>query len=823
MSLESACVPSTSTQALHLNNPDAFILASLAQAKPGSLFRGSSVPEKMSKSLTRVRSRDLEPMRFVSADDDDDYVQPVVDEVQEALRRPVAHRTDAEHLIVMNDLEHLKTFNSMPAPIRQQLCSELEFIEFADAETEIASSDASQYWWAVIQGTVAVHFPGSRASMLISEGSSFGLGKHASLCQDGTYVSGAKGCQIVRVTDEQHKAAEDNHASGKRAFPSNSTTQLFTEQQQSEHGSQMAVVVRGSTAYLLDALLNPAKFDIAGDAAFMNVYLLTFRTFFAAADFQHALLKAVKDQTKVPRILRVAIKWVEQHRHEFLASPSLVQFLFFLEAAILKTMPPGEIQQELNQLRESRESVTVDRHVCVSRPSLAVSLGLNIKGGRDTLPSIFISGLVPDSYAKNAALLTGDQILKLNGMDLDGVAHEQAVKFIKTSINLELVVRFNPKGFTSAGSGSATKPASEATSEVAETTKEEGDKSKSGWKRAKAKLSLKAKKNKSFKRKGTIQIADIVPGTIFYLQLQFDGMTNEVIRVFGIDHNSHFVCTVTSTTAKSVVELMQKIWSLASYHMLYIITLDSDGNCVPRKLEDDADGLMDRLPSNARYYVTDEIISGSVAFSTEARAEFEDSLQLQSFVSDTVRPRDIARCLCFLDFNLFQSIPPLEYVHFLWRDDKEDGRCNNIDKMTSFHNRIRGWIVYEICTQEGMRQRVDMLRKFIKVARACHEVNNFNGLYAVLGALCAAPVSRLKQTWGKLANKYRQQHEDLEALMDPSRNMVRFPALQCALFLSNLEPRPCNVDYTIFSIPSNGTGRMCLTVLARTRLSSLHC
>ena len=731
------------------------------------LFRHNSVQGNVSSSLHRIREANLEPIKAVSVDDDEYLLTPVVDLVQEALRKLPADRTEDENASVILDLQRLQTFSSMPAPIREGLCPLLDFLEYEQAGAEVASdSNASHYWWAVIQGCVEVEFGGNRANMVINEGSSFGLGKHAELCQGGMYVAGSDGCQVVRVTQAQYKAAEDSHASGQRTFKHNGAIQLITERQLLPSGEHGPVVVRGSPAYLLEALLTPAEFDIVGDTNYMDLYLLTSRTFCPDADLQHALLKAVENRHTAARVLKVVVKWVEQHRYEFLAKPSLVQFMYYLEAAILKNMPPGEVQDGLAELRNCRESVTVDRRVSISRPSTSVSLGLNIKGGRENMRAIFISGLVQGSIARNAALLTGDQILKLNGIDFDGVAHHRAVQVIKNSTQLDLVVRFNPTGFTNA-KAKAPQPAADESAEAV------GDGRKaSGWKRAKAKMSLK--KMGSRKRKSS---KDIVPGNIFYLQTTFDGLVNEVVRVFDVDHSSHYVCILTRTTAKDIVELLQSIWSLSGQHTLFSVSIDSDGAAVACKLEDSTDDLMERLPPNARYYLTDEIADGKIVFSDEARADFEDSHTLVSLASDAVRPRDIARCLAFLDFDLFRSIPQLEYVHYLWRGDKMDGQCPNIDRMTDFHNRIRGWVVHEICSLTNVRQRVEMLRKFIKVARACHEVNNFNGLFAVLGALVAAPVSRLKQTWEKLARKYKQQHEDLEALMDPSRNMAKYRAL----------------------------------------------
>ena len=56
----------------------------------------------------------------------------------------------------------------------------------------------------------------------------------------------------------------------------------------------------------------------------------------------------------------------------------------------------------------------------------------------------------------------------------------------------------------------------------------------------------------------------------------------------------------------------------------------------------------------------------------------------------------------------------------------------------------------------------------------CKECKNFNSMFAILSGLGHGSVSRLKQTWERLTSKYQRMYQDMQDLMDPSRNMSKY-------------------------------------------------
>ncbi|KAL8597463.1 Rap guanine nucleotide exchange factor 2 [Nucella lapillus] len=89
-------------------------------------------------------------------------------------------------------------------------------------------------------------------------------------------------------------------------------------------------------------------------------------------------------------------------------------------------------------------------------------------------------------------------------------------------------------------------------------------------------------------------------------------------------------------------------------------------------------------------------------------------------------------------------------------------------------NREMFWVVTEICGEPMVVRRMKLIKHFIKIAKCCKDYKNFNSMFAILSGLRHGSVSRLRSTWEKLPNKYLKMFEDLETLMDPSRNMAKY-------------------------------------------------
>lgn len=76
--------------------------------------------------------------------------------------------------------------------------------------------------------------------------------------------------------------------------------------------------------------------------------------------------------------------------------------------------------------------------------NLFLGYGINIVGGREQCSPIYISKILPNSIAQQSQLRRGDQLIELNGINIENETHEKVVDLLKNADEVELVVRWMP-------------------------------------------------------------------------------------------------------------------------------------------------------------------------------------------------------------------------------------------------------------------------------------------------------------------------------------------------------------------------------------------
>ncbi|XP_016381020.1 rap guanine nucleotide exchange factor 4-like [Sinocyclocheilus rhinocerous] len=107
----------------------------------------------------------------------------------------------------------------------------------------------------------------------------------------------------------------------------------------------------------------------------------------------------------------------------------------------------------------------------------------------------------------------------------------------------------------------------------------------------------------------------------------------------------------------------------------------------------------------------------------------------------------------------------------------------NLDLFLRRFNEVQLWVVTEVCLCPTLSKRVQLLKKFIKIAAHCKEFKNLNSFFAIIMGLGNPAVCRLSQTWEKLPSKFKKFYGEFENLMDPSRNHRAY-----RLTVAKLEP-----------------------------------
>ncbi|RWS28715.1 lin-7-like protein [Leptotrombidium deliense] len=83
----------------------------------------------------------------------------------------------------------------------------------------------------------------------------------------------------------------------------------------------------------------------------------------------------------------------------------------------------------------------------IELPKTDEGLGFNVMGGREQNSPIYISRIIPGGVAdRQGALRRGDQLISVNGVNVEGENHEKAVELLKAAQGkVVLVVKYTPK------------------------------------------------------------------------------------------------------------------------------------------------------------------------------------------------------------------------------------------------------------------------------------------------------------------------------------------------------------------------------------------
>ncbi|XP_054826884.1 rap guanine nucleotide exchange factor 4 isoform X7 [Eublepharis macularius] len=145
--------------------------------------------------------------------------------------------------------------------------------------------------------------------------------------------------------------------------------------------------------------------------------------------------------------------------------------------------------------------------------------------------------------------------------------------------------------------------------------------------------------------------------------------------------------------------------------------------------------------------------------------------------------KDLAYQMTVYEWELFNCVHELELVYHTFGRHNFKKTTANLDLFLRRFNEIQFWVVTEICLCSQLSKRVQLLKKFIKIAAHCKEYKNLNSFFAIIMGLSNVAVSRLTLTWEKLPSKFKKIYAEFESLMDPSRNHRAY-----RLTVAKLEP-----------------------------------
>lgn len=130
---------------------------------------------------------------------------------------------------------------------------------------------------------------------------------------------------------------------------------------------------------------------------------------------------------------------------------------------------------------------------------------------------------------------------------------------------------------------------------------------------------------------------------------------------------------------------------------------------------------------------------------------------------------EIARQLTLKQMSIFCSILPEELLGSQWM--KNNGASSpNVKAMSSFSTGLSNVVADSILQFSETKKRATIVKQWIKIAHHCYELNNYDGLMAILCSLNNSVIDRLRRTWELVSQKRRELLKSIQAVVDPSNN-----------------------------------------------------
>ncbi|XP_034069316.1 rap guanine nucleotide exchange factor 4 isoform X2 [Gymnodraco acuticeps] len=248
-----------------------------------------------------------------------------------------------------------------------------------------------------------------------------------------------------------------------------------------------------------------------------------------------------------------------------------------------------------------------------------------------------------------------------------------------------------------------------------------------------------------------------------------------LLKVYCCDHT---YTTIRFPVAASVREVISAVADkLGSAEDLLLVSLSSAGEKVIFKPNDVS--VFSTLSVNGRLFVCRRDQLDSLTPLPEQ--DGSSTALLAGF--ELMSSKDVAYHMTSYDWELFHCVHELELIYHTFGRQNVKKTTVNLDLFLRRFNEIQFWVITEVCLCSQLSKRVQLLKKFIKIAAHCKEYRNLNAFFAIIMGLSNPAVCRLSQTWEKLPSKFKKFYGEFENFMDPSRNHRAY-----RLTVSKLEP-----------------------------------
>ncbi|XP_042331331.1 rap guanine nucleotide exchange factor 5 isoform X2 [Sceloporus undulatus] len=218
--------------------------------------------------------------------------------------------------------------------------------------------------------------------------------------------------------------------------------------------------------------------------------------------------------------------------------------------------------------------------------------------------------------------------------------------------------------------------------------------------------------------------------------------TEEVFcRIYITEHSYVSIKTKVSTSAQEILKIVaEKLQH--SQEDLALVALSFSGE--KHELQPVDHAISKSLELSARIFVFRKDLTDTLNPFAE-----NDETQQRPVRILGINTWDLALELTNFDWNLFNLVHEQELIYFTFSRQGSGENTVNLSLLLQRCNEVQLWVATEILLCNQLCKRVQLVKKFIKIAAHCKAQRNLNSFFAIVMGLNTASVSRLSQTWEK--------------------------------------------------------------------------
>ncbi|XP_019642508.1 PREDICTED: ras guanyl-releasing protein 3-like isoform X1 [Branchiostoma belcheri] len=143
-----------------------------------------------------------------------------------------------------------------------------------------------------------------------------------------------------------------------------------------------------------------------------------------------------------------------------------------------------------------------------------------------------------------------------------------------------------------------------------------------------------------------------------------------------------------------------------------------------------------------------------------------------SLVFDHLEPHELAEQITVLEYKIFRRISFSDFRNYAIHGKLQDNP--RLERSIMLFNGLSLWVQCMVLSKSTPQYRAQVITKFVNVAKALRQLQNFNSLMAVVGGLSHSSIARLTKTASHLPAEINKALHEMTEMLSSNGNFANY-------------------------------------------------